>query len=61
MLLEAKTLGGQLSFYHELVSFEQKENGVIATILDRETEKESVVHCDYVIAADGAKVKYVSN
>ncbi|MGD2274356.1 FAD-dependent oxidoreductase [Bacillus wiedmannii] len=57
MLLEAKTLGGQLSFYHELVSFEQKENGVIATILDRETEKESVVHCDYVIAADGAKSK----
>lgn len=57
MLLEAKTLGGQLSFYHELVSFEQKENGVIATILDRETEKESVVHCDYLIAADGAKSK----
>lgn len=57
MLIEAKTLGGQLSFYHELVSFEQKENGVIATILDRETEKESVVHCDYVIAADGAKSK----
>ncbi|MCC2336996.1 FAD-dependent monooxygenase [Bacillus tropicus] len=57
MLLEAKTLGGQLSLYHELVSFEQKENGVIATIRDRETEKESVVHCDYVIAADGAKSK----
>ncbi|MES5893282.1 MULTISPECIES: FAD-dependent oxidoreductase [Bacillus cereus group] len=57
MLLEAKTLGGQLSFYHELVSFEQKEKGVIATIRDRESEKESVVHCDYVIAADGAKSK----
>ncbi|MED1508913.1 FAD-dependent monooxygenase [Bacillus proteolyticus] len=57
MLLEAKTLGGQLSFYHELVSFEQKENGVIATIRDRKTEKESVIHCDYVIAADGAKSK----
>ncbi|MBJ8060427.1 FAD-dependent monooxygenase [Bacillus cereus] len=57
MLLEAKTLGGQLFFYHELVSFEQKENGVIATIRDRETEKERVVHCDYVIAADGAKSK----
>ncbi|BCC30569.1 FAD-dependent oxidoreductase [Bacillus cereus] len=57
MLLEAKTLGGQLSFYHELVSFEQKENGVIATIRDRETEKERGVHCDYVIAADGAKSK----
>ncbi|SDC57870.1 2-polyprenyl-6-methoxyphenol hydroxylase [Bacillus wiedmannii] len=57
MLLEAKTLGGQLFFYHELVSFEQKENGVIATIRNRETEEESIIHCDYVIAADGANSK----
>lgn len=57
MLQEAKTLGGQLSFYHELVSFEQNENGVKATIRNRETEKESVIHCDYVIAADGANSK----
>ncbi len=57
MLQEAKTLGEQLSFYHELVSFEQNENGVKATIRNRETEKESVIHCDYVIAADGAKSK----
>ncbi|MEA1011502.1 MULTISPECIES: FAD-dependent monooxygenase [Bacillus cereus group] len=57
MLLEAKILGGKLSFYHELVSYEQNENGVIAIIRDRETEKESVIHCDYVIAADGAKSK----
>ncbi|OTY59615.1 FAD-binding monooxygenase [Bacillus thuringiensis serovar graciosensis] len=57
MLQEAKTLGGQLSFYHELVSFEQNEDGVKATIRNRETEKESVIHCDYLIAADGAKSK----
>ncbi|MGE7630809.1 FAD-dependent oxidoreductase [Bacillus paramycoides] len=57
MLQYAKKLGGELSFYHELVSFEQNENGVIATIRDRKTEKESVIHCDYVIAADGAKSK----
>ncbi|MEH7594469.1 FAD-dependent oxidoreductase [Bacillus toyonensis] len=57
MLQEAKTLGGELSFYHELILFEQNENGVKATIRDRETEKESVIHCDYVIAADGAKSK----
>ncbi|HFK1449037.1 TPA: FAD-dependent oxidoreductase [Bacillus pacificus] len=57
MLQEVKTLGGQLSFYHELVSFEQNENGVKATIRNRETEKESVIHCDYVIAADGAQSK----
>ncbi|MGH1284274.1 FAD-dependent oxidoreductase [Bacillus toyonensis] len=57
MLQEAKTVGGELSFYHELVSFEQNEKGVIATIRNRETEEESVIHCDYVIAADGAKSK----
>ena len=44
-------------FYHELVSFEQNENGAKAKIRNRETEKESVIHCDYVIAADGAKSK----
>ncbi|NKW84698.1 FAD-dependent monooxygenase [Bacillus cereus] len=57
MLQEARTLGEELSFYHELVSYEQNEQGVIATIRNRETEKESVIHCDYVIAADGAKSK----
>ncbi|WP_341519297.1 FAD-dependent oxidoreductase [Bacillus paramobilis] len=57
MLQEARTLGGDLSFYHELVSYEQNEHGVIATIRNRETEEESIIHCDYVIAADGAKSK----
>ncbi|EOP12349.1 MULTISPECIES: FAD-dependent oxidoreductase [Bacillus] len=57
MLQEAKTLGGELSFYHQLVSYEQNEHEVIATIRNRETEEESIIHCDYVIAADGAKSK----
>ncbi|MED0902394.1 FAD-binding monooxygenase [Bacillus cereus] len=57
MLQEARTLGGELSFYHELVSYEQNEHGVIAMIRNRETEEESIIHCDYVIAADGAKSK----
>ncbi|HHQ8911387.1 TPA: FAD-dependent oxidoreductase [Bacillus cereus] len=57
MLQEARTLGGELSFYHELVSYEQNEHGVIATIRNRETEAEIIFHCDYVIAADGAKSK----
>ncbi|PFZ48770.1 FAD-binding monooxygenase [Bacillus wiedmannii] len=57
MLQKARTLGGELSFYHELVSYEQNEHGVIATIRNRETEEESIIHCDYVIAADGAKSK----
>lgn len=57
MLQKARTLGGELSFYHELVSYEQNEHGVIATIRNRETEEESIIHCDYVIAADGANSK----
>ncbi|MGE6847522.1 FAD-dependent oxidoreductase [Bacillus tropicus] len=57
MLQEARTLGGELSFYHELVSYEQNEHGVIATIRNRETEAEIIFHCDYIIAADGAKSK----
>ncbi|WP_305453162.1 FAD-dependent oxidoreductase [Bacillus mycoides] len=57
MLQCAKKLGGELSFYHELVSYEQNENGVIATIRNRDTKEESMIHCDYVIAADGAKSK----
>ncbi|EJQ46436.1 hypothetical protein IEE_01935 [Bacillus cereus BAG5X1-1] len=57
MVQEAKALGGELSFYHELVSYEQNEDRVIATIRDRKTEKESVIYCDYLIAADGAKSK----
>lgn len=47
----------RIIFYHELVSYEQNEQGVIATIRNRETEEESIIHCDYVIAADGAKSK----
>ena len=50
----------RIIFYHELVSYEQNEHGVIATIRNRETEEKKLFHCDYIIAADGAKVKYVS-
>ncbi|HFK1545352.1 FAD-dependent monooxygenase [Bacillus albus] len=57
MLQEARTLGGELSFYHELVSYKQNEQGVIAMIWNRDTEEESIIHCDYIIAADGAKSK----
>ncbi|KZD27944.1 FAD-binding monooxygenase PheA/TfdB family [Bacillus cereus] len=57
MLQEAQRLGGKLSFYHELVSYEQNGNGVIATMRNRKTKEESMIHCDYVIAADGAKSK----
>ncbi|MGG0456961.1 FAD-dependent oxidoreductase [Bacillus mycoides] len=57
MLQYAQKLGGNLSFNHELVSYEQNENGIIATIRNRETKEESTIYCDYVITADGAKSK----
>ncbi len=57
MLQYAQKLGGNLSFNHELISYEQNENGVIATIRNRETKEECLIYCDYVIAADGAKSK----
>ncbi|MEV5111090.1 FAD-dependent monooxygenase [Bacillus sp. LBA3-1-1.1] len=57
MLQYGQKLGGNLSFNHELVSYEQNENGVIATIRNRDTKEESTIYCDYVIAADGAKSK----
>ncbi|KFN01651.1 FAD-dependent oxidoreductase [Bacillus clarus] len=57
MLQKAQQLGGKQWFHHELVSYEQSDSGVVATIRNRETKKEDTIHCDYVIAADGAKSK----
>lgn len=38
----------------ELVSFEQDDDGVTAVVRDLETEKESEVRADYLVACDGA-------
>lgn len=43
-----------MRFHTECVSFEQNENGVTATLRDRETGMTSIVHAEYLIAADGA-------
>jgi 2-polyprenyl-6-methoxyphenol hydroxylase-like FAD-dependent oxidoreductase len=47
--------GGELRFNAELVSFEQSDAGVQATLLDRTTGREEQVSADYLIAADGAQ------
>jgi 2,4-dichlorophenol 6-monooxygenase len=46
---------GRLRFDHELLSLEQDEDGVTATIRDRSTGGSYTVRADYVIAADGGK------
>ncbi|MCV0394929.1 MAG: FAD-dependent monooxygenase [Rhizobiaceae bacterium] len=44
-----------LLYNHELVSFEQDENGVTALIRERESGAEFTVAADYMIAADGGR------
>ncbi|MFC9297269.1 FAD-dependent monooxygenase [Streptomyces sp. NPDC057011] len=44
-----------LLFHHELLDLTEDEEGVTATVLDRDTEKTFRVRCSYVIAADGGK------
>jgi 2,4-dichlorophenol 6-monooxygenase len=47
--------GGQMRFGHELLSIEQSENEVIATVRDRIADETYQVHAQYVVAADGGK------
>jgi putative polyketide hydroxylase len=54
LLATARRRGGDPRFYTELVSFEQDESGVIATIVERESGTLYTIHADYMIAADGA-------
>ncbi|UGT61839.1 FAD-dependent oxidoreductase [Nocardia asteroides] len=46
---------GSLHFSHELVSFEQNDDGVQAVILDRTTQQTYTVQAQYLVAADGGK------
>jgi len=55
LLEKATSLGVRALFNTELVSVEQNEDGVTATLLDRLTRKKSLLRCDYLIAADGAR------
>ena len=45
---------GELSFSTEVVAFEQDEDGVVATVLNRATGDKALIRAEYVIAADGA-------
>ena len=47
---------GQVRFGHELLSLEQNEREVIATVGDRINGSTYLVHAQYLIAADGGKL-----
>ena len=49
----AEQLGGDLRFNTELVSFEQDEHGITATIRERESSNSHTVRARYLVAADG--------
>lgn len=49
----AETLGADLRYGAELVSFEQDAEGVSAIIRDRKTDTQSAIRADYLVAADG--------
>lgn len=50
----AKQRGGDLRFSTELVSFEQDDTGVTATVLNRISGLQYTVRVNYLIAADGS-------
>lgn len=50
-----KRAPGQVLFHHELIDLEQAEDGVTATIRNRDTDEKYEIRADFVIAADGGK------
>jgi putative polyketide hydroxylase len=53
LLAESRRLGSEVRYGAELVSLRRDDTGVVATIKDLDTGKSSVVHANYLIAADG--------
>ncbi|MFD3539874.1 FAD-dependent oxidoreductase [Streptomyces sp. NPDC058662] len=49
------TLGADLRFSTELLSFEPDERGVTARVKNRDTGEHSTVRADYLVAADGPR------
>jgi putative polyketide hydroxylase len=49
----AEQLGGDLRFGTELVAFEQDEEGITATIRERESSSTRTVRAQFLVAADG--------
>lgn len=52
---QAERLGGDLRFGTEMVAFEQDENGITATIRERESGHTRTVRARYLVAADGGQ------
>ncbi|MEX3898330.1 FAD-dependent oxidoreductase [Paraburkholderia sp. BR10954] len=59
LLAEAARLGSQIRFDTELISFEQDEAGVTATIRDLVAGKDVQVRAKYMIGADGGRSRVV--
>ncbi len=55
LLESSRTLGGDLRFSTELMSFEQDPDGVTARVKNRETGEHTTVRADYLVAADGPR------
>ncbi|MGA1361551.1 MAG: FAD-dependent monooxygenase [Ilumatobacteraceae bacterium] len=46
---------GRVRFHHELTGFEQDADGVTATVVDRDNDREYTVRSRYMIACDGGR------
>ena len=55
LLRAARTLGADIRFGTQLVSFEQDADGVTALIRSRHNGEERTVRADYLVAADGPR------
>ncbi|KAA2254311.1 FAD-dependent monooxygenase [Solihabitans fulvus] len=55
MLERATELGARVSFSTELISVDQDDDGVTATLLDRTNGRLTHVRADYLVAADGGR------
>ncbi|MGV9551251.1 FAD-dependent oxidoreductase [Streptomyces ardesiacus] len=55
LLTHAATLGGDLRFGTEMLSFEADADGVTAIVKSRETGEHTTIRADYLVAADGPR------
>ncbi|MGW9262798.1 FAD-dependent monooxygenase [Gordonia terrae] len=46
---------GRVRFSHELIAFDDTDDGIVATVLDKATGERFTVHADYLVAADGGR------
>ncbi|MGQ5594037.1 FAD-dependent oxidoreductase [Streptomyces sp. ESR1.13] len=55
LLTHAATLGGDLRFGTEMLSFEADADGVTAIVKSRESGEHTTIRADYLVAADGPR------